>query len=247
MTLAVPALVLSPSRRRSRGFSLIELMVVVILIGVITVMAIPNLIIGRSEGHAYNDAASVAELLRIARARALGRNTAVAVYLSSDNALATTFPPSTNLGIYQMVEAQSTVLGATLNTNAASAPFFPIGAPVSSCASATWPSTVPMTAWAAGSPGFYAAVNMNGAIEVQSGIYSVLNTWASGSAAAITSAWICYTPLGHTYLSTTATAPPVFVAGSPMTTVLQVDVMRSGGLTRSVVIQPSGAARIVSH
>jgi len=75
-------------------------MVVVLLIGIVAVLAIPNMITGRDEGHVYHDASQIAELLRVARARALGREAAVAVLLTSSNA-----PGGADLGTFTMMEA----------------------------------------------------------------------------------------------------------------------------------------------
>jgi len=225
-----------------------ELMVVVIIIMVVTALAIPTLIVGHSEAHVYNDAAQLAELLRAARARALGRETAVAVELTSSNSV--TGP---DRGTFQMFEAQAQAAtpgflpGGTVGT------LFAIGTPITSCAPpTTWPGMSLGNASTANGQ-FITGVNMNGVIESQAFIYSTLSSWSSSGAQAVNAAWICYTPLGRTYLSVAAV--PAFVAGQAMTSVLSVDVNRSSsgsvnspiGITRTVIIPPSGAARILSH
>ncbi len=217
-------------------------MVVVLLIGIVAVLAIPNMITGRDEGHVYHDASQIAELLRVARARALGREAAVAVLLTSSNA-----PGGADLGTFTMMEATTSVkVGGTYGVANATVPLLAAGTPSTSCGAPTvWPTTA-----AAVTAATIDGVNMNGKIEQQAFIFSTINNLASGTATPVTTAWICYTPLGRAYLSFAAT--PAFTTGSPMLGVLQVDVNRSSGgsaigITRSVIIPPSGAARIYSH
>lgn len=236
----------SPARAAGRGFTLLELMVVVILIGILAVLAIPTMITGRDEGHVYHDASEIAELLRMARARAIGRESAVAVSLTSTNS-----PSSADLGTFRMVEG---TLAATLNVGGAGAlggspvaPLFAVGTPSPTCSGAVWPANVAATAAA-----MIDGVNMNGKIEQQAFIYSSMT--ASNTPAVVPgitpAAWVCYTALGRAYMSIGAV--PAFVTGAPMVGVIQVDVNRSSGgsqigIHRTVIIPPSGAARIYSH
>lgn len=211
-------------------------MVVVIIISVLAALAIPTMIGGQDEGHVYHDAALVTELLRTARGRAMGRETAVAVQLTSSNSSS-----GPDLGTFMMYEAQliAPVLGGV------SGILFGAGTPMTTCGAPTvWPGMGAQTA------ALVDGANMNGKIEQQAGIFSTMTAFTAGAAAPQSAAWVCYTPMGRAYLSLGTT--PTFVAGSPMTSILQIDVNRSSGgtkvgITRSVVIPPSGAARIVSH
>ena len=71
------------ARARARGFTLLELMVVVLLIGMLAVMAVPSMSAAALDRHVYEDAANIQNLVREARARALGRGGAVMISLST--------------------------------------------------------------------------------------------------------------------------------------------------------------------
>src|SRR6476619_2331488 len=73
----------SGARAPARGFTLIELMVVVILVGIMVMLAVPSMSSARHDRRVYEDASSIAQLVRDARARAMGRGAAVVVQLSN--------------------------------------------------------------------------------------------------------------------------------------------------------------------
>lgn len=214
---------------------------VVTIIGILAMMAIPDMGDASRERHTYDDAGQILGLVRTARTRAMGRGAAQMVLFDTVSAGAAR-------GNYQLYEAvQPNPGGANDNT---------ARLPRGSC-------SYPATGWAPGDAHnvLIDGVNMNGTYENSANITSRVVLFDNTGTPTVTNTVIglCFTPLGRTYFwqggpGTT----PQFSAAAPFLGMLAVDVARlfggqssiganaTTGITRRIIVPSTGNARIVS-
>lgn len=208
-----------PSRTKQAGFTIVELLTVITVIGILVAAAAPSFVSFLRDRRVDDAARNIADMYRQARARALGRGAAVMVRWDAGAALPTDANPA---GRFTMKEA---VAGA-------GSPFSPV-LPNSSCTGPT-----PATKWADGS-----AENLfiRSFDDRRKRYEPAAVTVFDGQGVQLPYVEICFTPRGRTFVST---APGG--AFTPLNGVPRVDVVNTvDQRVRAVIIPPTGGARVV--
>jgi type IV fimbrial biogenesis protein FimT len=195
-------------RGSSSGFTLLELMVVVIMVGVLAVLAVPAMSTQMRDRRTNQAAHEVAVLIRQARARAMGRGTAVLIRYDT-----------ATQGKLEMREAQNVDAGRCLSL------------PATSCLTTDWDAASPqnrlVTSFDPTTLGAYANVQVN-----------FLKPDGSDGGGAVD---VCFTPLGRPYrrFAHIGNFDPM-----PEVPYLEVKPVDGIGLTRRVLLLPTGSSRL---
>jgi len=212
-------------------------MVVVMIIGILSALAIPSMSSAAYDRDAYNDAGAIMQLFREARTRAVARGAAELMVMTTNG--------TTDRGTFQLwesVTADPTGTGANR-------------LPSSSCTGAlTWTTLTATSTNAVLIDG----VNLNtgtSTVEANADIETKMYVYQNPTAnaqTAFSTGYICYTPLGRAYVNVTGSPQPTFDGVLPTVGVIQIDVARHNagvavGTTRSVLLPPNGIARLFSH
>ncbi|MCL2724628.1 MAG: prepilin-type N-terminal cleavage/methylation domain-containing protein [Polyangiaceae bacterium] len=225
----------SRGRRRAEaeaGFTLVELMVVVVLIAIVAMLAVPSMAVAREDRLAFREANAFAELIHGARTQAMGRGAAQLVTITTSG----TDDRGTVL-VYESLDGT--------------------GRPQSSCRmQGAWAGVGAPFPGAPTNP-IRGGENINGAagsLVVTAGLQTSLNV---NGVTGINAAAICFTPGGRTYVTTDASplaAANALTLAPPFNGDLTFSVTRNPhgsagpvGLTRDVIMTSAGATRIRSQ
>ena len=210
-------------------------MVVVIVIGVLSALAIPSLRLAIYDCHAYQDAGAIMQLFREARMRSVARGSAVLVSLDVQSTRGL-------VNLYEAVEQDPNDASGKLNR------------PVATCRAPmawSWPATGAVTNGKG--MNFVDGIALNGTPETDADIETAIYVYTAANgttapAASTPPVFLCYTPLGRSYL--TSTNPPSFNGQMPTTSVIAVSITRGAapgvGTLRSVIVEPNGMPRLLS-
>ena len=236
------------TRARSRGFTLMELMIVVMLVAILAMIAAPSMSTARNDRIAFDYARQTSGIFHEGRARAAGRGGAHLALFTTAAAIGTRGA----IFLFEGLDGTAPPAGPS---------------PIASCRSATqwnWAATyVPGVAPdATNRARLIEFLNINatatGTVQVSEDIFMRgFTVTDAGAKAPVTAIAVCTTPNGTTYVGTGATGAAAITAmttATPFTGIAEVDVARhrSGGLvvaglTRRVMLAGAGAPRILSQ
>jgi prepilin-type N-terminal cleavage/methylation domain-containing protein len=225
----------------TRGFTLVELMVVVTIIALVSALAIPAMSRAQLDRRVFTDAAAVGELVRQTRTRAVGRGAAQLLVFTTNQA-------TNSLSIQQWEAVALNASGGGSNT-----PMSTCGAPTVWVGAGTTAMFVDQFAFQNVAPS--GAQTLEGQANIVARMIYPYQTGVSGAMTTIsdgTTFYLCVTPSGRTLLGNATAStftPMLYPLGIEMTR-LDTGVAAFSGTTsliRTAWIPPTGATRILSR